>query len=199
MTCKSLFYYERNNTHFIWIFSGSHLIDQALELFGKPKYVSSIIQNSRQAGNLEVDDSFLIHLHYPKTDNQSIPLIVTVGAATLSCVEHQLRFCIKGTNGSYIKYGFDTQEGQLKSGVNPTSDEFGKDDEESYGIFTDSDLKVNKVPTLKGQWIEFYKNVSDAINKKSELNVDPFSAAFTIKLIELSLQSSKEGRKIQVY
>lgn len=40
---------------------GSHLIDQILDLFGKPKAVTAILRNSRIAGHPNVPDSFLIH------------------------------------------------------------------------------------------------------------------------------------------
>ena len=36
---------------------GSHLIDQALNLFGRPSRLTAFIQNSRLIGNMNVDDS----------------------------------------------------------------------------------------------------------------------------------------------
>lgn len=36
---------------------GTHLIDQALTLFGKPKSVTAFIENVRGVGSPEVDDS----------------------------------------------------------------------------------------------------------------------------------------------
>lgn len=39
---------------------GSHLIDQALYLFGKPQKITGLVRNSRNIGNTEVDDSFVV-------------------------------------------------------------------------------------------------------------------------------------------
>lgn len=36
---------------------GPHLIDQALVLFGRPKSITAFIENTRNIGNLDVDDS----------------------------------------------------------------------------------------------------------------------------------------------
>lgn len=36
---------------------GSHLIDQALNLFGRPSRLTAFIQNSRLIGDMNVDDS----------------------------------------------------------------------------------------------------------------------------------------------
>ncbi|EOR01106.1 hypothetical protein J056_004427 [Wallemia ichthyophaga EXF-994] len=173
---------------------GSHLIDQSVKLFGKPHQISAIVQNSRQKGDLSVDDSFTVHLHY----QNKIPLIVTLGASVLACFNDQLRFKISGENGSFIKYGFDVQESQIKAGLNALDANFGVDDKNAHGTFTNSDGKTETVETVKGVWIDFYRNVANAINKTEKLAVDPYSAALTIRLIELAHQSSKEGRRIDI-
>ena len=36
---------------------GSHLIDQALNLFGRPSRITAFIENLRQIGNTSVNDS----------------------------------------------------------------------------------------------------------------------------------------------
>ena len=55
---------------------GSHLIDQALNLFGRPSRLTAFIQNSRQIGNSNVDDSVgcvaLIKVGTDRTSLQSI-------------------------------------------------------------------------------------------------------------------------------
>lgn len=173
---------------------GSHLIDQSVKLFGKPQQISAIVQNSRQKGDLSVDDSFTVHLHY----NNKIPLTVTLGASVLACFNDQLRYKISGTSGSFIKYGFDVQEAQIKDGVKALDAKFGVDDENAHGTFTNSGLKTETVETTKGAWTDFYINVANTINKTEKLAVDPFSAALTIRLIELAHESSKEGRRIDI-
>ncbi|TIB83631.1 NAD(P)-binding protein, partial [Wallemia mellicola] len=173
---------------------GSHLIDQAVNLFGKPQQISAIVQNSRQKGDLNVDDSFLVHLHY----NNKIPLTFTAGASVLACFNDQLRYKVSGTEGSFLKYGFDVQEAQIKDGLKALDTKFGVDDKSAYGTYTSSDLKTETIETTKGAWIDFYRNVAKSINKTEPLAVDPYSAALTIRLIELAHQSAKEGRRIDI-
>ncbi|TIA88773.1 hypothetical protein E3P99_02392 [Wallemia hederae] len=178
----------------LWDLS-SHLIDQSVKLFGKPQQISAIVQNSRQKGELNVDDSFTVHLHY---NTGKIPLVATVGASVLACFNDQLRYKVSGTSGSFIKYGFDVQEAQIKEGVKALDSSFGVDDKNSHGTYTNADLKTETVETTRGAWIDFYKNVAAAINNQMKLAVDPFSAALTVRLIELAQQSSKEGRRIDI-
>ena len=58
---------------------GSHLIDQALNLFGRPSHLTAFIQNSRQIGNTNVDDSVCcVALIKDGTDRTSLQSICTM-------------------------------------------------------------------------------------------------------------------------
>ena len=79
---------------------GSHLIDQALALFGTPISVKADIQSQREGG--EADDYFKLILKY-----NSLNVILTAG---MLVEELGPRFVIHGVLGSYVKYGIDQQE-----------------------------------------------------------------------------------------
>ncbi|MBC7475958.1 MAG: Gfo/Idh/MocA family oxidoreductase, partial [Candidatus Sericytochromatia bacterium] len=79
---------------------GSHLIDQALYLFGLPKTVWADIRIQRE--NAKTADNFEIILGYEK-------LKVTLKASML-VREQSPHLAIHGTKGSYVKYGLDPQE-----------------------------------------------------------------------------------------
>ncbi|GAC76739.1 predicted oxidoreductase [Moesziomyces antarcticus T-34] len=118
---------------------GSHLIDQALFLFGPPESVTGFVRNQRNQGPAAVDDDWLAILNYPSTAPlpPSSPasgskiggLRVSLGATCLSSHvdAEQPRFRVEGTRGAYEKRGTDPQENQLKAGWTPSShpDEFG--------------------------------------------------------------------------
>ncbi|PWN52069.1 NAD(P)-binding protein [Violaceomyces palustris] len=112
---------------------GSHLIDQALYLFGPPTSVTGFVRNQRNQGPQAVDDDWLVYLSYP--DSSPLPptsvaagtrlggLRVSLGATCLSTHvdSEQPRFRVEGTRGSYEKRGTDPQENQLKAGWSPKS------------------------------------------------------------------------------
>jgi hypothetical protein len=61
---------------------------------------------------------------------------VILRAHTLSVRSPQLRYKVRGTKGTYIKYGVDTQEAQLGSLSEPNgiyADEFGAEPEDIWG------------------------------------------------------------------
>ena len=60
-------------------------------------------------------------------------MIVNLRASILSPISPQIRFIVKGENGSYVKYGLDPQEDYLKVGKKSRSDGYGVEPESSYG------------------------------------------------------------------
>jgi len=168
---------------------GSHLIDQALSLFGKPLSIFADIRQFRSGA--KVDDSFHIILEYNN-------LRVVLGANYLSKIPRP-RFILYGTEGAFIKNGLDPQEQDLKSGKRPSSPDWGMDQEQNWGVidfFLDGKNIKGKVETLKGDYTEYYNNIRDAIQNKAALIVKPEQALEVIKLIELAIESHKTGRRI---
>lgn len=127
---------------------GSHLIDQALTLFGRPQGVTATIQNLRGIGNTEVDDSvrlsqvahilsliplqFTVHLSYERGPDRQYPLNVILRSYPLSVKSQQLRYIVRGTRGTFTKHGVDTQEDHLKMISSPKAilrEEFGREPE----------------------------------------------------------------------
>jgi predicted dehydrogenase len=76
---------------------GTHLLDQAVHLFGLPKRVTGFVGAQRANGVPGFDDSFTVLLHYPDS------LVVTAKASVISAEENQLRFWVRGEKGSYKK------------------------------------------------------------------------------------------------
>ena len=123
---------------------GSHLIDQALFLFGPPETVTGFVRNQRNQGPSAVDDDWLAILNYPASAPlpPSSPasgskiggLRVSLGATCLSSHvdAEQPRFRVEGTRGSYEKRGTDPQENQLKLGWTPSSHP------EEFGVYSES-------------------------------------------------------------
>ncbi len=168
---------------------GPHLIDQALVLFGSPKYITADIR--RMKAYSKVDDYFDVKLEY---DN----LIVTLHSSML-VREMGPRYLIHGTKGSFIKSGEDPQEDLLKAGVSPTGPMWGKEGKENYGlIHTEINGKVirEKYPTLQGSFGIYYSNLAKSIKEGAPLQETAEDGYHVIRLIELAFQSSEQKKRI---
>lgn len=83
----------------ICILSGTHSIDQAVTLFGRPKAVTGFFRAQRGIES-EVEDSFTIILQY---DGPQKDLLVTVKTSVTTPMSQQLKHFIRGTKGSWLK------------------------------------------------------------------------------------------------
>ncbi|KAF9008917.1 hypothetical protein BDQ17DRAFT_1301119 [Cyathus striatus] len=187
---------------------GSHLIDQALTLFGRPAKVTAFLENTRGIGNPDVDDTFTIIFRYNRGSNShNYPLTVTLKAQILSVRSPQIRYIVKGDKGTYVKYGIDIQEDQLKviSSINEIFEpSFGKESEQFYGTLENIDAE--NLPVRKsiwpseeaGKYIELFKNLAGAIREGKELEVKWNEAAAVIEMIELAKKSSREGITVEI-
>jgi len=169
---------------------GSHLIDQAVVLFGRPQGIFADVRAQRD-GAVAVDN-FEVRLEYPA-------LKVTLKAGCLVC-EPSPRFVLYGTTGSYLKFGLDPQEEALKQGNSPAQPHWGEEPKEAWGTITQANGKLEraKYTTLAGCYPEYYSNVYRAITGKQELAVKPQQSRDVIRLIELAEQSAREKRVIPV-
>jgi predicted dehydrogenase len=163
---------------------GSHLIDQALYLFGLPKTITADIRLQRP--HAKADDYFDVRLDYSF-------LRVTLKAGML-VLEPGPRYMIHGTKGSFIKYGEDPQEALLRKGVLPTSPNWGSEAIEQSGLLhteIDEQDTIMKYPSLPGNYGLFYINLYQTLVNDAELKEKPEHGYNTIKLIELGFESSK--------
>ncbi|KVT85683.1 oxidoreductase [Burkholderia ubonensis] len=166
---------------------GPHLIDQALALFGLPDTVSATVKTRRDDGS--APDFVHVQLGYPDKD-------VALHASALSGIE-PARFTLHGTRGSYQKFGLDTQEDQLKAGLTPDDVEFGGGNPPGVLRVLDGDVETERpVPTLDGQYAEFYRALAASIREGAPFPVTPRDAVDVMTIIELAAQSEHEGRRL---
>lgn len=167
---------------------GSHLIDQALTLFGKPEKLFASVRIDRDNG--AVDDVFDLTLFYPR-------LTAYLRATTLAKAPGA-RFTLHGTEGSFVKFGLDPQEEQLKSGLSFDAPGFGREAEEAWGKIYLENAAPERVETEVGDYRGIYANVRDALLGKARLAVTPEQAWRTTRLIELARESSSRGQVLPV-
>jgi predicted dehydrogenase len=164
---------------------GPHLIDQTLLLFGTPDAITADVRIERDRA--QVDDAFDVVFHYRK-----MRALLRAGVLVSTPTP---RFAIQGTQGGYLKYGLDPQEDALKRGETPSSQLWGQEAPEHWGTLLeaqgDSFVK-EQLPTLAGDYRQYYANVRDAILGKAPIAVTPESALKVMRALELAIESSKK-------
>lgn len=165
---------------------GSHLIDQALTLFGLPDEVFADIRIQREAAR--VPDNFELLLFYPN-------LKVTLKAGML-VKEKVPTYSLFGTKGSFVKYGVDVQEEALKKGKKPADHpNWGIEPREIWGKLNTVD-EEKLVESEPGNYRTVYQSIYDAITEGTPPAVSPQQARDVIRIIEAAQQSMDERRVI---
>lgn len=168
---------------------GSHLIDQALHLFGLPLAVTARITTQRKWAN--TDDCFDVKLHYPS-------FTATLKSSMLARIPGPT-FQIHGTKGSFVKYGLDVQEENLSKGMTPDTADWGKEPENIWGKLNTEweGVKIQAVvESENGDYREYFINLRDAIRGLAQPAVKPEEARDVIRIIELAFMSSAENRTV---
>jgi len=178
---------------------GSHLIDQALALFGHPKSVTGTLLFQREG--TKVVDGFHVILDYTSKEvaGETDRLTVTLKAGML-IASNRPRFALYGTKGSFVKYGLDVQEPQLRDGGSLNDANYGIEPQSNRGTLRLFDggklLSEEKHPTMIGNYRLFYSGLANAISNKITPPIDAFLAANVIKVVEMAIKSHQEKRTI---
>lgn len=170
---------------------GSHMIDQALVLFGMPETVDARMGIHRPGG--QVDDYFDIRMMYADK------LVILKSSYLVR--EEGARYTLHGTAGSFLKYGLDPQEEALKAGGVPGSAGWGTEPSQWWGTLN---TQVNgshyrgKIETVPGNYLQYYDGVYKAIREKSNSAVSAEEGLAVIRIIEAAIESNEERKAIKV-
>lgn len=168
---------------------GPHLVDQAVALFGKPQGVFARIAVQRDGS--QIDDFFHILLLYKD-------LQVTLSAGMLM-KEPIATYVLHGTNGSFVKYGIDPQEDQLKGGMLPTDSSYGYDTPEFYGTLSIDNKGITikeTIETVKGNYMQYFDAVAESIRHQTLPPVLPSGNLIVLRILEAAYQSRDENKVI---
>lgn len=170
---------------------GSHLIDQAIHLFGMPKAVFADLDSLRP--NSRVVDYFDVKLFYA-SHRVTLKSSYYVKEALPGIVIH-------GTKGSFIKPKGDVQEAELQAGKIPGTKDWGLEPKSQEGLLH-TEIKgaivKKKIPTLGGDYMEYYKGIYEAIRNNKPLNITATEAMHVIMVIEAAQKSNIEKKTIDL-
>lgn len=167
---------------------GSHLIDQAMQLFGMPQWVFADIDIVRP--NSKVDDYFELLMFYK---NFRVRL-----HASLLVREQLPAYILHGRKGSFIKAKTDVQEVALQAGKIPDTPDWGKESENEKGLLhTEKDGKIIKeyISSSPGNYMEYYDGIYKALRLQQPLPVPAEEGLNVIRIITAA-HKSNEQRKI---
>jgi len=165
----------------LWYDLGPHLVDQALQVFGRPRRVHGTLAALRDGS--QVDDWAQVLLDYGDCK-------VTLAASML--VGGGLpRFAVHGTEGSWVKSGLDAQEGQLLAGLRPGADAWGADPR--AGRWYAGDGVEREVANLPGRYQDFYAACALAIHQHAPNPVPAAQALEVMSVIEAAVRSARQG------
>jgi len=154
----------------IWFDLGSHLVDQALQLFGPPDSMDADLGIQREGGT--AIDYFHVVLHYGR-------MRAILHGSNLVAAE-TARFQIHGMAASFVKYGMDTQEPALRRGQLPGSPGWGEDPR--HGTLT-TPAGSRTVETIAGDYRRYYEAIRDAVQKGTPNPVTPEDALAVVEVL----------------
>ena len=163
---------------------GSHLIDQALVLFGQA--VSVYAEVERRRPGAQVDDDTFVALRFANGVHAHLWMSLVARKAGP-------RFRINGLRGTYEKWGMDPQEDALQSGLRPGDRSWGLEPREHWGQLSTDIGGVHidgAVETLPGAYERFYELLRDALVAGGPPPVDPADAVASLRIIEAARQSA---------
>lgn len=157
---------------------GSHVIDQALTLFGPATVVDAELSVLR-SGGVSDDESFVSLLH-----DSGVRSHLTMSRFA---GQNGPRFRVLGSQSAYTVYGLDGQEPALMADALPSDEGFGVEPEAKWGLLGitgSADNPPVPVPTERGNYAGFYAAVAASIREGAPLPVEPRDALATLAIIE---------------
>ncbi|MEA9979499.1 MULTISPECIES: Gfo/Idh/MocA family oxidoreductase [unclassified Pseudomonas] len=169
---------------------GSHLVDQALLLFGSVSRVYAELDFA--SADNELDHGFFVSLTHASG-------VVTHlwGSCLQNCPGP--RFRVSGSAGCYSVEGLDGQEASLLAGRSPKSegDNWGAEEHRRWGWFEQGQQR-ERIPSERGCWNEFYRQLQEAVAGKGKNPVDPRDAVACSVVLDAARLSAQSGTVVEL-
>jgi len=170
---------------------GSHLIDQAIQLFGMPEGVFADIRVMRPVSR--VDDYYELLLYYPS---------MRVRLHSSYLVREALpAYILHGSKGSFIKAKTDVQEAALQAGQIPSGADWGTEPESEKGLLhTEKDGNIIReyIPSLRGNYRDYFEGIYQALRNNKPLPVSAEEGLQVVRIIRAAIKSSNEKRVVEL-
>jgi scyllo-inositol 2-dehydrogenase (NADP+) len=159
---------------------GSHLVDQALHLFGPAVQVYAELDRRRPGAAVD-DDAFLALTHASGVRSH---LWASAVAGHLGP-----RVRVLGTRAAYVKIGADGQEEALLAGARPDRPDWGVETVGSWGRLG-AGTEARAVPSEPGAYQRYYTGVVASLRHGAPPPVDPEDAVVGLDVIAAAQRSA---------
>ena len=165
-----------------------HLVDQALLLFGPARSVYAEFE--RRHPDVHVTDDVFIAIRHKRGVLSHLFTSPNVGILGP-------RLTVLGSKGAYVKHGIDPQEEALLAGGIPGSPDWGEEPESAWGKVGAGD-DVRPMPSVPGNYLEFYRGVAAAIRDGAEPPVTTEQGVAMMDVLDAARLSAEKGRVIEM-
>jgi predicted dehydrogenase len=160
---------------------GSHLIDQAVELFGAPRTVYAEVDHRRPSA--EVDDDVFVALEHDEGVRSHLWMSV------LAAIQGP-RMRLLGLHAAFEKFGLDVQEQALSEGARPGGPAWGREPPERWGRLSTGEVE-RAIETEPGAYQEFYRGVAASLREGAPPPVDPNDSVTGLEILEAARESAR--------
>jgi scyllo-inositol 2-dehydrogenase (NADP+) len=158
---------------------GSHLVDQAIQLFGPVVRVYAEVESRRGGAD---DDAFLALEHRSGARSHLW--------ASLLAAAPGPRLRVLGDRAAYVLTEVDGQEDALRSGARPSGDEpWGVEPSDRWGRLV-TEERSEAIPSEWGAWPRFYIELERALREGLQAPVDPWDAVTGLEVLEAARHSA---------
>ena len=169
---------------------GSHLVDQALQLFGPVSRVYAELEWATP--DHDIDYGFFLSLTHASG---------VISHLWGNCLQHAQgpRFRVSGTQGCYSVEGLDGQEAAALAGLSPRTEgaQWGVEDPQRWG-WLDQHEHRERVPSERGCWLEFYRRFQAAVMNNAVNPVPPRQVVAATHVLDAARRSALLGQVASV-
>ncbi len=167
---------------------GSHLVDQAVVLLGRP--VSVYAELDRRRPGAAVDDDTFVALEHAGGARSHL-------WASAVASRPGARFRVLGSEAGYVVWGMDPQEQALHDGRSPGDAAWGTSPPSLWGTLGVGD-DVAPVPTAPGDYGRFYEGMAAAVRDGTPPPVTAGEALLTLEVLDAARRSASTGAPVDL-
>jgi scyllo-inositol 2-dehydrogenase (NADP+) len=168
---------------------GSHLVDQALVLFGPVSSVYAELAAVRP-GHTGEDDAFLALTHAGGVKSHLRMSAVTAAPGP--------RMRVLGTAGAFVIDGLDSQEDALVAGRRPDDGTaWGREPASAWGRLVRGSASET-VPSEPGDWPAFYRQMEACLRGQGPVPVEPADAVAVLDVLGAARVSAASGSVVSL-
>jgi scyllo-inositol 2-dehydrogenase (NADP+) len=168
---------------------GAHLVDQALQLgLGPCRRLSAWLIEAPWEG---VDSGGHGRIVLEFDD-----VLFQVESSRI-CTLERPRWWIIGTQKGFVKRGIDPQEDALRAGDIDAASEPLEHQGVVRATSADGTLSEHRVPTVRGHWDSYYRNIAEVLEGRAKLAVTAEQASEVVRVLDAAVQSHREHRAIE--